>query len=504
MMNPKRERFERLKRFLWATGLFLLPITSFRYLPLGSGTQVKPLSLVPFAFLLALLLLESLLRRKWLFKNSAILPLLAFILIAMVASGVGFLLAPPNLYEYTYPNRMLRAWATFAIGLVFFFVPLAMNRDEEEMNFMLQWLYRGFIMQVVWSGVQLAYFLFEPYYEELFPHAPLEYLNTLDMIQKTVMMAGLAPNHRISGLALEPSWLAAQLGSTYLPWLFATWLSNYFWRRRRWHAIMLGLCLLTALLSFSRGGLLVIAAAMVLTFLLTGQAWSRKVWTWWRTPFSQSDIPHRASLLILRLGIALALFLSALGAIWGATSHPYFAKLWRSEKSNLVDYFVDIYAGPRLALAWAGWRIFEQHPWAGVGLGAAGFYLIPALPDWSHFNIPETAQLLASSNTLFPNIKNLYIRLLAETGIFGFWAFVAFYAFLLGKSLWLARQRPRWLQFTGISGVLGCLTIIGLGLSFDSLANPMIWVTPGLVMGLAENAAGETPETQSGSAAETN
>lgn len=478
--------YERIKRILWAASLFLLPITSFRYLPLGSGTQVRPLSLVPLGLLFLLLALEGLRKRRFPFITSALPLLLVFVLIALIASGVGFLLAPPDLYHYTYAGRLLRAWFTLGIGVLFFLIPAALNQSEEDMLFSLRWLYHGFIMQLVWSGVQLAFFLVEPYYETIFPNAPVEYLNTLDMIQKTVMMAGLAPHRRISGLTLEPSWLAAQIGSTYLPWLVAAWLSGYFWRKPRWHLLMLGFALLTALLSFSRGGLLIIGAAGVLTLLLTSSNWLSKVWAWWRAPFSQASLPGRLRALILRWLLVIALAGATLGSFWTLATHPYFSRLWRSEKANLIDYFVDIYAGPRLALAWAGWKIYEQHPWTGVGLGSAGFYLIPNLPDWAHFNIPETAELLASSNTLFPNIKNLYLRLLAETGIFGFWAFLTFYLFLLGKSLSLARRTAPFARFLGIGGLFGCLTIIGLGFSLDSFANPMIWVTPGLLIGGAD------------------
>ncbi len=488
-MKFTAEGFERLKRFLWASGLFLLPITSFRYLPLGSGTQVKPLALVPFAGLFFLLLIDSLKRRKLLFNNSALVPLLAFLLIGLIASGVGFFLAPPKLYQYDYTGRMIRAWITLATGLIFFVVPVALNRTEEEMKFTLRWLYRGFVMQLVWSGIQLAYFVFEPYYEVVFPDAPLEYLNTLDMIQKTVMMAGLDSNHRISGLTLEPSWLAAQLGSIYLPWLIAAWWSGYSWRRWSWHGVMLACALGTALSTFSRGGLLIIVAAFIATLLLGGHERLRKMWIGWRMLFYRKEIRNRVQMIMLQLLIAIALISIILGAFFAAASHPYFAKLWRSETTNLVDYFVDIYAGPRFALAWAGWKIFEQHPWTGVGLGGAGFYLIPNLPDWAHFNISETAQLLASSNTIYPNPKNLYIRLLSETGIFGFWALLTFYLFLLGKSLYLTRHSSPFLRFVGVGGLFGCLTIIGLGFTLDSLANPMIWFTPGLLMGVAENIA---------------
>jgi len=474
--------YYKLKRFLWGMSLFLLPVTSFRYLPLGSGTQVRPLSLVPLGGLLVVLLLESVEKRRFLLKNSVASLLLAFVLVALMATMVGGWIGVPNLYEYTYASRVVRAWVSLGMGILFFLVPAAMNRNEEDLRFTLKWLYWGLVLHVFGAVMQLTnYYVLETVFEDQPSLADL-----VDPVQKKIMMAGLPVNRRISGMALEPSWLASQIASTYFPWCFAAWLAGYSWIRRRQLLGVSAICLLLAALTFSRTGLLVIAGAGLLTFLLTGQEHLRRAWQWFWSPFRTHGMHKRRQELAQRIALLILMAAAAGGIFLFLGSNHYFAQLWEARSTSLTDYFVDIYAGPRLALAQAGWQVFEKYPWSGVGLGAAGFYLHQFLPDWSHFNILETAELLSPDNTVFPNTKNLYIRLLAETGIFGFWIFIAFYFVLIGKSLAWAKSSDSFKRFVGIGGLFGVLAVAALGLSFDSLANPMIWVTPGILLGLSD------------------
>ncbi len=151
-----------------------------------------------------------------------------------------------------------------------------------------------------------------------------------------------------------------------------------------------------------------------------------------------------------------------------------------------MNYLVSIYAGPRLAYAWAGWTIFEQHPWTGVGLGAAGLYIINALPDWAHFNIGEIAQLLSPTNQSYPNVNNLYIRLLSETGILGFWSFISLYLLLFGKILSLLRSKQKEVTFLATASLLALLSIAMLGFTQDSLAMPVIWLPLGILIGMTD------------------
>ena len=249
-----RDILQRVERFLWAAVLVALPVTSFRYLPfMGADTQVRPLSLIPAVLLLLALGFRCIRERRFLFWSKLFLPLLIFILVAVASSVVGFLLAPANLYSFTYSGRDLRAWLTLGVGLVFLLTSMYINRNEQDLKFTIKWIYVGLILEVAWSLVQF----FEIYF--------IHHLGLLDKIQKTVMMAGLPPNGRISGLALEPSWLAAQVMTFYLPWAFAGLVKNYNWGGRRLAGVLiLAACAFLLIYSFSRGGILIAIATIIL------------------------------------------------------------------------------------------------------------------------------------------------------------------------------------------------------------------------------------------------
>jgi O-antigen ligase len=359
-----------------------------------------------------------------------------------------------------------------------------MNRDEQDLKFTLKWVYVGLVGHGLWSLVQLFHFYFLAI---VFEWQPLG--NLVDLIQKTVMMAGVSPNRRISGLALEPSWLAAQVMTVYLPWVFASVLTGYHWSKRKWLApISLVVCAGLILFTYSRSGILISAVALLLTFLFVGWGWMRQAWEWLLRPFHRNNPVkvHRVWNVGTRIALISVIFIGLAGGLYVLSRNKYFARVWESDKRNLTSYFVDIYAGPRLAFAWTGWTIFEQHPWTGVGLGATGFYFYQALPDWSRFNITEISQLLSPDNLTYPNNKNLYIRLLAETGIVGLWLFISFYLLLLGKVFTLLRSKRKELVFVGTASLLAWFAIVALGLSQDSLAMLNIWMPFGILVGMAD------------------
>jgi O-antigen ligase len=482
------ERLQRIERFLWALTLVTVPVTSFRFFPFPmSNAQVRPLSFFPAILLFFVIIVRCFQQRRLLFWNRNFLPLVAFGLVALISSAVGFLLIPPNLYNNTYASRLLRAWATFGVGFVFLIVPMSMNRDEQDLKFTLKWLYMGFVGQLVWSLVQLFSFYLPTI---VIFKQPL--INLIDLIQKTMMMAGISPNKRISGLTLEPSWLAAQVVTIYLPWAFASLLKGYFWGKRRWPTVAILMASgVLIIFTYSRSGILTAVAALFFTFLFAGWGWMKWAWKWFQRPFhgDRSVLSRRILNVSSRIILIIAILVGLTGGSYVLTRNQYFARIWQSDKHDLTSYFVDIYAGPRLAFAWAGWTIFEQHPWTGVGFGATGLYFIHALPDWSQFNIPEISRLLYPDNHIYPNAKNLYIRLLAETGIMGFWLFITFYLLLLGRALFLLRSRRKELAFVGAASLVAWVAIVILGFSQDSLAMLNIWMPLGILVGMADSSA---------------
>jgi O-antigen ligase len=166
----------------------------------------------------------------------------------------------------------------------------------------------------------------------------------------------------------------------------------------------------------------------------------------------------------------------------------YVSRLWESRAENLAEFLVQNSAGARGAYAASALATYQDHPWTGVGPGAGGLYLYSRMPDWAMTSVPEIARQLSPESNLYPNPKNLYVRLLAEAGIPGLLTFTAFSFMLLAESLQaLRRGTPRW-RYVGIAGVCTWLAVLLFNMSQDSFATPNIWLNLGIVSGLVSAA----------------
>src|SRR5512139_212215 len=104
-------------------------------------------------------------------------------------------------------------------------------------------------------------------------------------------MRELVKTNRVSGMAYEPAWLAGQIATVYLPWLFASLLTRLRVTRFKWFEIaLLGFAALLMLATFSRGGLLAAVGAAVLTFLLVGRAELQAAWHWFVSGFRSGGV----------------------------------------------------------------------------------------------------------------------------------------------------------------------------------------------------------------------
>ena len=223
------DSFTRITRFLWGAALVTLPITSFRYFPfLGDSTYVRPLSLYPIVLVLPLLFIQLVQGKASLPRVGTLAPLLGFVLLALTATSLGILLEPLQLRGQDYFGRVIRAWATLVIGLSFFIAAVWMNRNEDDLRFSIKWLLAGFVLDILWSGVQALAF-----------YTPLLKKVIVTHWQRVFSMRELVKTNRVSGMAYEPAWLAGQIATVYLPWLFASVLTRLHVTRFKWLEIIL-------------------------------------------------------------------------------------------------------------------------------------------------------------------------------------------------------------------------------------------------------------------------
>ncbi len=456
-------------RGLWAIALLSVPVTSFRYFPAGEGTYVRPLAFYP-VMLLMLLLLVELIRDGAAFPRLGVwTPLAAFLLVALAGSMLGVVFAPLPLRGEDVLGRVLRAWATVVIGVAFFVSAVWMNRNEADLRFSLNWLFAGFILDILWSGVQGGTF-----YLHIFPKPLVTHW------QRAFSLRELIRTNRISGLAYEPSWLAGQISTLYLPWLFAALLTSHRVTKFKWLEPVLLACAVALLLAtFSRGGLLTVGATVILTSLLVGRSKIRAAWQWFLGGF------RRGRQIIWRLGLVVLILGMCAGALLFLDQKGYISRLWHTQASSVEDFLIQNSAGARAAYIWGALGAYQEHPWTGVGLGASGFYIYSHLPDWALTTVPEIARQLSPDSTLYPNPKNLYVRLLAETGLIGFFLFVAFQFSVLGDAVAALQQKAVIWQYIGIAGIFTWLALIFYNMTQDSLAIPDLWINLGMLVGIS-------------------
>jgi hypothetical protein len=462
---------DKLTRLLWAAALFTLPVTSFRYFPVGEGTLVRPLALYPIVLLLPLLLIQWMRGQRPSPWVSGLTLLGLFALFTLTASSFGSVFDPVPLREQTYFGRVIRAWFTLIIGLSFFTSASWMNRSEDDLRFTLKWILAGLCLDIAWSGIQALTF-YTPFLDKVM----------VTHWQLAFSVRELVRTNRISGMAYEPSWFAGQIATIYMPWLFAALLTNTRLTRIRWlEPVLFAITALLLLATYSRGGLLITVGVAGFVFLLLGRSILKNIWGWFISGFRA-----RAWDLFIRVTLVLAVIAVIAGAVLFLGRKNYFRRLWETSADTISEYVVDINAGARGAYAIGALAAFEEYPLTGVGLGASGFYIYQNLPDWALTTVPEIARQLDPNNNLYPNPKNIYVRLLAETGLIGFVLFLVFQLGVLGDALNALRGTGLF-RMLGIAGLFAWLAISLYNFTQDSLATPNIWLIPGILAGMARD-----------------
>ncbi len=472
---PRSDPLDVIERMLWISLLLLVPISSSPLLPFGSGTLVRPLAFVPAAMLLCTTALRIVVLRQTPTLRRGGFLLLALFGLYVLASGlaeIAFL--PDRIFKGQTPlGSFLRAISTLGVGLVFYVVARLRLRTTDDAKAALRYLFIGMTASVALAVVQVI---------AMTQHGQM--LRTVQTITDlfAVHYDGLVS--RAQGMTFEPSWLATQIIVLMLPALIAAALSGepFFEARStfaRYLLLFAGFAIaLTGLLcAGSRFGLACVAATLLFSGLLALR----------RGRF----VAFGAFLVAVLLGGGALLAMSSLRAGAGATYvlGPVIYLTQRAElpqdRSEMATDVTDALAlGGRISAGQAALDMWRDHPLLGLSLGNSYRYFGKYAPDWAfetQLFTQGAREGIGWLDTFSPekgNAKNLYLRLLAETGLIGF---ILFFAFFIRQIL---AGRP----VDEFHRTFRLATFLALGFAFlnqDSLADPLLWLPLALCFALS-------------------
>lgn len=455
----------------WILFFLCLPVISFPFFPsaIGGGAIVRPLIIYPLIILLMLATINRLLSEP---IPRTILNLLPFIIAAAISSVISYRLNIAPALGVSATERILRSFITLGLGVAIYVTVSLVPRSFDELRSSLRWMYVGFSLAMLWGSLQAVYVL----------QFSSSYFHLLSEIQEYISIRKLFTT-RISGPTYEPNWFAMQLSLLLVPWLLAAVLRGYSIFRWRWRWITIELILLLwsfilIPLTFSRAGLIV----------LMGVAFIGLIFFRSRGKFFSSDEGSS-------LKLVLAPFLEASAVILGVIclaylvgrNNEFFSRIWLYwsdfKNPSISGYFDYLGFGARFIYGETALRIFNRFPVFGVGLGNYALFFQDMLPDQPLAVIPEVLRLVTpgvGQNQLITS-KNLYFRLLAETGLIGLATFLAFVVAILGCAIYLRLSSIREIKYYGVAGLLGLLAFTVGAFSYDSFAIPNMWVVFGLI-----------------------
>jgi hypothetical protein len=306
---------------------------------------------------------------------------------------------------------------------------------------------------------------------------------------------------RITAFAFEPSWLAQQLNLLFLPfWLAATVTGWSAFHLRIWKISLENILLVIgAMVLFlsSRVGTLSLLLVLACLGIYLNIGLAKHIQKWTLDHFIHFPSPFRKIMrgvlpVILLIAFVACYSLAVIILVYSLSRLDWrlarFFEVttlnqWSLLTNNIYAFFNYLAFAERFVYWVAGWRIFNLSPLLGVGLGNAGFYFQNALPAYS-WSLPEVMDAFFR-NPALPNIKSLWVRLLAETGVVGFSSFLT-WCTVVFKSAWCLKNLPsKFYRTVGYFGLFVLIAFVFEGFSTDTFALPYLWLSIGIICATA-------------------
>jgi hypothetical protein len=473
-------------QLLLGVGILLLPVTSFPLLIQisGASTVAPPANLV-FVLLAAVWVVPYVIKGGRL--PIEVYFFILFIFAALFSWGAAFFLELPSFRDGSLISQGRSALLTLVMAAATFLIVAAiLSTDKKWIRVALVFINISGALLVSWSLSQ-AYFVF--FHDSQYP-------DLLYRIQHFFSSRGtpLFPA-RLTGFAYEPSWLAHQLVMIYLPfWLAATLTGFTTFGRWLWRFslenLLFALGFFVLFMSFSRIGflsfMLVLAFVAVKATVRLGRNIHSGIFTRLKVQGGMRRLTKgfvSFALMVSFLAGYLAVIIGA--AYLGSFLEPRLGRLFSSRiEAGSIYEIANQLAFAERAVYWAsGFEVFNDYPLLGVGLGNAGFFFQEKMPTFG-YALWEVSQLFNYESHI-PNTKNMWVRILAETGLVGFAFFLTWY-YVLWQSARLSQSLPDpTLKVVGMTGQFVLIGFLLEGFSIDSFALPYFWFSAGLVVAAA-------------------
>lgn len=448
-----------------------LPITSLPLVShlLGADSVASPAILFLLLFLGTMLMAGL---RDRFQVNKHVFGLLLFCLAAMLSSLLSFFIDIPLFKDFDNLRPMFSGVGTLAIGFLFYFVASSYpdGNDIKQKTFRI--INITGLAILIWCAFQaVSWHVNHGYPDWMF--------NFQGLISQRVLY-----RQRVTGFALEPSWLAHQLNLLYLPYWLASTITNTSSHRSRVFGISFENVLLAgglgALgLTLSRVGFAAFAMMFLVAAIFIHSRIVVQLQKWAGRTFKRDQPPSAG---IISAGILLVyIFLLVTVILIYSRVDPRMSNLFNLTfvgENPLLQYFDELKFGDRVIYWLTGWNIFNEYPIFGVGLGNAGFFFPKEIPSFG-WSLIEVRALMYRS-TLLLNTKNLWFRLLAETGIIGFALFIGWLISLMPEYVKKFQSDQRSKKMLGLMGILIIAALFFEGFSIDSFAMPYWWISLGL------------------------
>jgi O-antigen ligase len=413
--------------------------------------------------------------------NRQSLPLIFFVVFAIISTLLAFFLDIPTFKNFSIIRNNIESIITLFIGITFFFISSGFPEDEAFLKRSLQIINWGGLIMLIWAGIQVISWVgFHKYFNWMFDF-------------QGIFSSRVLYRNRVTGFALEPSWFSHQLNMLYIP----LWLSASLKKFSSHDFKFLGFTFENLLLlggvgalffTLSRGGFLAFLLMMTLIFIYFNIQVINRIKDVWLKKASRlkKGFLHNSKTIIIFLSILVIfayLILIAAGTFALSRIDPRMKDLFvfnKDKENPVLTYFNDLQFGERAVYWLAGWEIFGEHPIFGVGLGNAGFFFPQKITPYG-WTLIEVRKLMYEDNVLL-NIKSLWVRILAETGITGFSMFLSWIIVLIISFIGQLKKKNGMFSTLALAGIFIINALPAEGFSIDSFALPYLWVGLGLAV----------------------